>query len=55
MAQKAGEDNKPEKMPILDSCDDWDVSADLPEWSSHPSIIKETRLRPDIVIHSAST
>ena len=35
--------------------DDWEVSADLPEWDSHPIIIKETRLRPDIVIHSAST
>ena len=31
------------------------TSADLPEWDSHPSIIKETRLRPDIVIHSSST
>ncbi|KAK3765300.1 hypothetical protein RRG08_013269 [Elysia crispata] len=40
---------------LLDGCDEWDVSADLPEWDSHPSIIKETRLRPDIVIHSAST
>ena len=40
---------------LLDGCDDWDVSTDLPEWDSHPSIIKETRLRPDIVIHSAST
>ena len=40
---------------LLIGCDDWDVSADLPEWDSHPSIIKETRLRPDIVIHSAST
>ena len=40
---------------LLDGCDDWDVSADLPEWDSHLSIIKETRLRPDIVIHSAST
>ena len=34
---------------------DWDVSADLLEWDSNPSTIKETRLRPDIVIHSAST
>ena len=46
MVRKAGEDT-------LDGCDDWDDSADLPEWNSHPSIIKETRLRPDIVIHSA--
>ena len=34
---------------------DWDVSADLPKWDNHPSIIKETRIRPNIVIHSAST
>ena len=40
---------------LLDSFDDWEVSSDLPEWDSHPSIIKEIRLRPDIVIHSAST
>ena len=40
---------------LLDGCDDWEVSADLPEWDSHPSIIKEARIRPDIVIHSSST
>ena len=40
---------------LLDGCDDCDVSAHLPEWDSHPSIIKETKLRPDIAIHSAST
>ena len=40
---------------LLDGCDDWEVPADLTEWDSHPSIIKETRLRPDIVIRSSST
>ena len=40
---------------LLDGCDDWDVSADLLECDTHPNIIKETRLRPDIVMHSAST
>ena len=53
MARKAGEDSKPGKMHS--SCDDWDVSADVPEWVNLPSIIKGTKLRPDIVIHSAST
>ena len=28
------------------------LTADLPEWHNHLSIIKETRLRPDIVIRS---
>ena len=32
-----------------------EVSADLPECDSHPSIITEIRLRPDIEIHSFST
>ena len=40
---------------LLGGCNDWKVSADLPEWDSHPSIIKEIRLRPDIVIHSSCT
>ena len=40
---------------LLGGCDDWEVSADLPEWDSHPRIIKDTRLRPDTVIHSPST
>ena len=35
---------------LLDGCDDWEVSVDLPEWDSHPSITKETRLRPNISI-----
>ena len=40
---------------LLDGCDYWNVSAHLPEWDSHPSIIKETRLRLDIVINSTFT
>ncbi|GFN84980.1 reverse transcriptase [Plakobranchus ocellatus] len=40
---------------LLDGCDDWVVSADLPEWERHPDDIRKTTLRPDIVIHSAST
>ncbi|GFO29445.1 reverse transcriptase [Plakobranchus ocellatus] len=36
-------------------CDDWVVSADLPEWERHPDIIRKTALRFDIVVHSAST
>ncbi|GFO27371.1 reverse transcriptase [Plakobranchus ocellatus] len=40
---------------LLDGCDNWVVSADLPEWERHPDVIRKTALRPDIVIHSAST
>ncbi|KAK3795986.1 hypothetical protein RRG08_042978 [Elysia crispata] len=36
-------------------CDEWNVSADLTEWDSHPSIVKETRLRPDNMISSSFT
>ncbi|GFN88527.1 reverse transcriptase [Plakobranchus ocellatus] len=40
---------------LLDGCDDWVVSADLPEWERHPDVIRKTALRPDIVIHPAPT
>ncbi|GFO33490.1 reverse transcriptase [Plakobranchus ocellatus] len=40
---------------LLDGCDDWVISADLPEWEIHPDVIRKTSLRPDIVTHSAST
>ncbi|GFO11963.1 reverse transcriptase [Plakobranchus ocellatus] len=46
--------NTPRKG-LLDDCDDWVVSADLPEWERHPDVIRKTALRPAIVIHSAST
>ena len=28
---------------LLDGCDDWDVSADLPEWDSHPRLLLKKR------------
>ncbi|GFO02902.1 polyprotein [Plakobranchus ocellatus] len=43
------------RKSLLDGCNDWVVSADLPEWERHPDVIRKTALRPDIVIHSAST
>ena len=30
---------------LLDGCDDWEVSADLPEWDSNPSIIKKNKTK----------
>ncbi|GFN73591.1 polyprotein [Plakobranchus ocellatus] len=44
-----------QRKGLLDGCDDWVISADLPEWERHPDVIRKTALRPDIVIHSAST
>ena len=44
-----------QRKGLLDGCDDWEVSADLPEWDKHPDVIRRTTLRPDIVIHSPST
>ncbi|GFO28981.1 polyprotein [Plakobranchus ocellatus] len=43
------------KKGLLDGCDDWVVSADLPEWERHPDVIRRTAFRSDIVIHSVST
>ncbi|GFO04172.1 reverse transcriptase [Plakobranchus ocellatus] len=40
---------------LLNGCDDWVVSADLPELERHPDVIRKTALRLDIVIHSVST
>ncbi|GFR95498.1 reverse transcriptase [Elysia marginata] len=44
-----------QRKGLLDSCDDREVSADLPEWDKHPDVIRRTTLRPDIVILSLST
>ena len=40
---------KPRKG-IMDESEDWDIAADLPEWSDYPHVIKQSRLRPDIVL-----
>ncbi|GFO05151.1 polyprotein [Plakobranchus ocellatus] len=45
----------PQRKGLLDGCDDWVVLADLPDWERHPDVTRKTVLRPDIVIHSAST
>ncbi|GFS21990.1 polyprotein [Elysia marginata] len=41
-----------QRKGLLDGCDDWEISADLPEWYKQPDVIRRTILRPDIVIHS---
>ena len=43
------------KRSILNGCSDWELSADLSYWGSYPESIKKTRMRPDIVFHSASS
>ncbi|GFO40167.1 polyprotein [Plakobranchus ocellatus] len=43
------------RKSLLDGCDGWVVSADLPERERHPDVIRKTALRLDIVIRSAST
>ena len=40
---------------LLTGCDDWEVSADLPEWDRHSIIIKETRPKLHTTIHSTFT
>ena len=39
---------------LLGGRDAWKVSACHPEWDCHSSIIKESKLTPDIMIHSSS-
>ena len=46
---------KKQRKCLLDGCNDSEVSTDLPEWDSYPNIIKETGLRPYIVINSTFT
>ncbi|GFS17312.1 polyprotein [Elysia marginata] len=40
-----------QRKRLLDGCDDWEVSADFPEWDRRPDITRRTTLRSDIVIH----
>ena len=39
---------------LLDEADDWECSADLPDWGNHPDIVKKSGMRPDIVLYSSS-
>ena len=43
------------KQSLLDGADDWDCTADLPGWNSHPEIISKTGMRPDLALHSESS
>ena len=43
------------RQSLLDGADDWECTADLKEWNSHPDIIRKSGMRPDIVLNSQST
>ena len=43
------------KQGLLDGTDDWECTADIPGWNTYPKVIRKSRMRPDIVIHSQST
>ena len=40
---------------LLGSAKDWQLAADLPQWRDFPAVVKETGLRPDIVLWSESS
>ena len=46
---------KEQKQGLLSEADDWECSADLPEWKSHPEIISKSGMRPDIVLYSLTS
>ncbi|GFS22879.1 reverse transcriptase [Elysia marginata] len=33
-----------QRKELLDGCDDWEVSADLPEWDKHADVIRRTTI-----------
>ena len=39
----------------MSDSEDWEISADLPEWNDYPQVIKQTRLRPDIVLSDTAS
>ena len=46
---------KAQKQNLLDRADDWECSADLPEWKNYPETIRESGMRPDVVLYSQSS
>lgn len=40
------------RQGLLSEADDWECATDLPERNNYPEVIRETGLRPDIVLHS---
>ena len=43
---------KARRQELLKEAEDWECSADLPQWNQCPDLIRESGLRPDIVVHS---
>ncbi|GFN94854.1 reverse transcriptase [Plakobranchus ocellatus] len=44
-----------QRKSLMDWCDDWGYSADLPVWNKHPKVIQDTGMRPDMEFHSSGT
>ncbi|GFR58672.1 reverse transcriptase [Elysia marginata] len=37
-----------QRKELLDGCDDWEISADLPEWDKHPDVMRRNTLSPTL-------
>ncbi|GFN78023.1 reverse transcriptase [Plakobranchus ocellatus] len=44
-----------QRKSLMNGCDDWEYSADLPKWNRHPKAIQDTVMRPYIVFHSSTS
>ncbi|GFN91762.1 reverse transcriptase [Plakobranchus ocellatus] len=42
------------RTSLLINSDDWEVSADLPEWNRHPKVIQDKGMRLEILFHPSA-